>query len=207
MNLPVYLPSDILRYLFGDLGMDIPQEAVEKFWSHAWQYNLPWKELSHCHKHMPIALYGDSAKYSPAGQKITAFFMNIVLWAPRVSRMSRWLLFTVETDMIAGPQTINPLLRPIVEDLISLYNTGLQVGPDDRKFFATCELRGDWEWHVFLFSMRRTWRHDRFCWRCEVDKKNDNNFMDLSDNPKWSETELSQVQFLARIIPSSNVWP
>ena len=67
---------------------------------------------------------------------------------------------------------------------------------------------GDWKWHVYLFNMRRSWRANKFCWRCEVDKLDPaNNYLDLSDEPFWASTELSQVQFLSRIIGPSHVRP
>lgn len=201
---PVFMPKDILTYLFQNLAMDIPTAAIKKFWDHAWEFDCPYKHLSVDRTHVPIALYGDSARYSPDGRKMIAVFMSVVLWVPRVSRMSRWLLFTVENDLCLGPQTLNPLFRVIVENLISCYQDGITVG-DTRLHFATTELRGDWEWHAYTFSMMRNWKHHKFCWRCEATKFDHPNFLDLDDEPGWAATQLSPLQFLVRIIPSSNV--
>ena len=103
--------------------------------------------------------------------------MSVVLWVPRVSRMSRWLLFTVENDLCLG----------------------ITIG-DTQLHFATTELRGDWEWHAYTFSMMRNWKHHKFCWRCEATKFDHPIFLDLDNEPAWATTQFSQLQFLARII-------
>jgi hypothetical protein len=124
-KLPVFLPEHLLSYLFGNLCMEIGDDAVEKYWSHAKIHNCPWKDISSGY-HCPLGLYGDGAKYAPTGEKIIAFFLNIVLWAPKSSRMSRWLLFSVENDQSLGPATLNPLLAPIVQSLCKCFN-GLPI--------------------------------------------------------------------------------
>lgn len=147
MRIPVFLPEHILAFLFGKLGMVISSDAVTKFWSHARTYDCPWKDASPHGNHIPLGLYGDAAKFAPTGEKIIAFFLNVVLWAPRSSRMSRWLLFSLENDHCLGADSINPLLVPITESLRRCFQ-GIDVG-GRTMHFSVCELRGDWEWHVF----------------------------------------------------------
>lgn len=201
MDIPVFMPKDILEFLFGELGMEIPMEAIRKYWSHANEFQCPWSNLSPEWNHIPISLYGDAAKYAPSGEKIIAVFMSVVLWVPRSARMTRFLLFTLENDHCLGPETLNPLFAPIVESLILCYREGIQVKGSTYRF-ATSELRGDWEWHVQWLDMKRSWRMHEFCWRCNVSKKpgENNHYLDLRDEPEWVASELSHVQFLSKII-------
>ena len=200
MKLPVFLPEDILTYLFGTLGMIIEDEAVNKFWEHAKRYDCPWKDISPDGQHLPLGLYGDGAKYAPTGEKIIAVFLKVMLWSPKSSRMSRWLLFSVEQDMSLGPATFRPLVAPIVESLCRCFN-GIDVGGQTIKF-SVAELRGDWEWHVIFLDLTRSWRFSQFCWRCDTSKKPGDpySFWDLSEDPEWEQTHVSHGQFLARMI-------
>lgn len=200
MAIPVFLPETILGHLFGPLNMTIQKEAVLKYWMHAKEFGCPWKDVSPDMDHLPLGLYGDAAKYAPTGEKIIAYFLNVVLWAPKSSRMSRWLLFSLENDHNLGPATLNPLMVPIVESLRKCWN-GISFGSTTLKF-AVSEIRGDWEWHVLCFDLQRNWRMHSFCWRCDVSKGpgEPNSYWDLSDHPEWAETELTHVQFLARMI-------
>ena len=69
LEIPLFLPEDILEYLVGTLGLEIEQQAVEKYWLHARTFDCPWKNVSLDSSHWLLGLYGDAAKYSPAGQK------------------------------------------------------------------------------------------------------------------------------------------
>ena len=186
--------------------MEIGDDAVEKYWSHAKIHNCPWKDISPGY-HCPLGLYGDGAKYAPTGEKIIAFFLNIVLWAPKSSRMSRWLLFSVENDQSLGPATLNPLLAPIVQSLCKCFN-GLPI-LGRKMHFAVSELRGDWEWMVALFDLRQSWRTSTFCWRSGVSKRpgDDLSFWDVSDVPEWERTQLSHLEFLAQMILPATARP
>jgi len=203
MEIPLFLPEDILEYLVGTLGLEIEQQAVEKYWLHARTFDCPWKNVSLDSSHWLLGLYGDAAKYSPAGQKNLAYFLNIVLWAPKSSRMSRWLLFSMEMDHCLGPESLNPLFNRIVKSLRSCYN-GLTIKGQTYRF-AVSELRGDWEWHVYAFDLQRNWRMHTFCWRCDVSRKPGApcSMLDLEDEPDWAETQLSSIQFLSRMISPS----
>lgn len=201
VKVPVFLPEDILRCLMGEIGLVIEEDAVQKYWQHARDHGCPWKDMSPGHHH-PLGLYGDAAKYSPTGSKIIAYFLNLVLWAPKTSRMSRWLLFTLENDQCLGAESLNPLFGPIVESLNRCYN-GINIGGRTTHYVCT-ELRGDWEWHVSCFGLQRTWRHHTFCWRCDVSRGPGEpyQYWDFSDNPGWATTEKSHVEFLSSMVSS-----
>lgn len=202
-NIPVILPDKLLTYLFNDLGLEIPQDAVEQYWKHAKDVNYPWSNASDG-SHIPCAIYGDSAKFSLPGEKITCVFFSLPLWNPRSARLRIWLLFALETYRIQGGLTMNPLYRVIVESMTKLYHDGIQVGEKILRFVIT-ELKGDWEWHEFSLGLTRSWRSHKFCWRCEASKniEHGTSYLDFNDHPCWEFTELSQVQFLARCFDSS----
>ena len=199
MKVPVFLPEHLLAYLFGPLGMVIGDDAIRKYWDHAAQFDCPWKSISDG-RHIPCGLYGDAAKYAPTGEKIIAVFLNVVLWAPKSSRMARWLLFSLENDLCLGPATLNPLMARVTESICRCYE-GINV-MGSTMYFAVSELRGDWEWHVSCFDLQRSWRGSLFCWRCDASKRPGDrySFWDLSDTPDWEETQISHGQFLARMI-------
>lgn len=173
---------------------------VRRFWNHARSFNLPWADASRDSLHVPLALYGDSAKFSCLGDKITGVFMSMPLWNPRSSRFSRFLLYALETNYSLGGLTLNPLYAKIVDSLWKLYEEGLCIKGQQIRF-ATIEIRGDWEWHYSAFNLIPSWRSDQFCWRCAANKKDNNNFLDFGEDPGWHETERTHTEFLAECIP------
>ncbi|CAK9034090.1 Uncharacterized protein SCF082_LOCUS20749 [Durusdinium trenchii] len=153
-EIPIILPKDLLRYLFGELGVSIDAEEVRRYWQHARECGCPWGNLSDGDHHIPCALYGDSAKYSYIGEKITCVFFSLPLWNPRAARYRIWLLFALETYQTLGGLTINPLYRRIVESMWELYSDGLEVN-GRTLHFAVSEIKGDWEWHVYSMGLSR----------------------------------------------------
>lgn len=201
-KVPVFLQETILTFLMGPLNLVVEDEAVEKFWDHARTFNCPWKDVSPGH-HQPLGLYGDAAKYSPLGQKIIGYFVNLVLWTPKSSRMSRWLLFSLENDECLGPESLNPLFAAIVRSLQRCYN-GIMI-EGKTMHFSVVELRGDWEWHVYSLGLLRSWRAINFCWRCDASKNDeDTTYWDLSDDPGWARTEKTELQFIATMVSPSH---
>ena len=203
-KIPLFLPEHLLAWLFGTLGLQMPPGSVQRYWDHAKNNNCPWQDLSHDGSHIPLGLYGDGAKYSPDGKKIIGYFLNVVIWCPRLARMSRWLLFSLENGSCLGARSLNPLFAVIVQSLARCFN-GIDVQGGTLRFVVS-ELRGDWEWHALSFGMRRTWRQHEMCWRCECSRAPTavNNFMDLRDDPMWQATEFSHLQFLANCISTTH---
>ena len=202
-DIPLFLPEQLVDFLFNDAGVHIDEDDVQQYWAHARAQSIPWASASDDGQHYPLALYGDSAKFSAAGDKITGIFMSMPLFDPRSARFSRFLLCALESHCIVGMQTLGPLYQKIVYSMWKLYAEGLFIKAKGRKVkFCTVEIRGDWEWHSVAFDFIPTWRSDQFCWRCEADKKNDPNFLDFSENPAWKLTERSNTKFLANCLRS-----
>lgn len=203
-EVPMILPEDLLRYLFQTLGVEMPSGSVAAYWKHAHSVGCPWGRAS-TGVHIPCALYGDSAKFSAAGEKITCIFLSLPLWNPRSARLSKWLLCSLETNQMLGGLTLFPIYRKIVESMLKLYKEGIQVNGQVLQFVVT-ELKGDWEWHAYSIQMTRTWKNSQFCWRCNASKKLDDDgssYLDFQDNPGWVVSEFSQIEFLAKIIQTN----
>lgn len=200
-QIPMVLPEDLLQYLF-HIGVEVSN--TEAYWKHIKDVGLPWAAASNG-EHIPVALYGDSAKYSASGEKITCIFMSIPLWNPKAARLSKWLLFALETDQILGGRTLFPFYRKIVESMRKLYFEGINLNGQQLKFVVT-ELKGDWEWHVYSMQMTRSWKNIQFCWRCKASKKMDDDgssYLDFRDNPDWEASQYTQLGFLANIVATN----
>lgn len=203
-QIPMILPENLLQHLFQELDLQIPDYAVDRYWKHAKEFNCPWSDASDG-SHIPCALYGDSAKFSVAGEKITCVFFSLPLWNPRAARYRIWLLFSVETyTILSGGLTMFPLYQKVVESMLKLYHDGITVDGNTLKFVVT-ELKGDWEWHEFSLCLSRSWRNHQFCWRCDAskDESHGTSYLDFGEHPVWKPTTLSHVQFLARCIHSN----
>ena len=44
--IPMVLPEDLLTYLYGELGLEIPDAEIEKYWKHAKEHGCPWANVS-----------------------------------------------------------------------------------------------------------------------------------------------------------------
>ena len=202
VDIPITLPEDLLRYLFCDVGLRIPECEIQKYWKHTRDTNCPWSGMSEG-DHIPCAIYGDSAKFSLAGEKVTCIFFSLPLWNPRAARRRIWLLCAIETFRMLGGRTLFPIYRRIVQSMWQLYEHGLQVDGKTLRFCVT-ELKGDWEWHYDALSLKRSWRNSQFCWRCEASKTAQSDgfpsYLDFRERPDWEEAQLTHTEFLARCI-------
>ena len=201
-ELPMTIPEELLKYLFCDLGLEIPVQHVKQYKQHCKAMNCPWSNMSDG-SHIPCALYGDSAKFSAAGEKITCIFFSLPLWNPRAARRRIWLLFALETyRMVGGGRTLYPFYREIVASMHNLYHTGIHCHGRTLRFVIT-ELKGDWEWHCDALSLRRSWRNQQFCWRCDTSKVASDGcptYLDFRDDPAWKDTQLTHAQFLGKCV-------
>jgi hypothetical protein len=200
-ELPMTSPDDLLRYLFCVVGLEIPRESIEEYWRHCKENGCPWSHMSDG-DHIPCAIYGDSAKFSAAGEKVTCIFFSLPLWNPRAARRRIWLLFLLETYRMVGSRTLYPFYKKIVEAMHKLYHDGIECGGTTLRFVIT-EIKGDWEWHCDALSLKRSWRNSQFCWRCDASKVTSPDFpcyLDFRDHPDWEHTQLTNAQFLGQCI-------
>ncbi|CAE7029554.1 unnamed protein product [Symbiodinium sp. CCMP2592] len=149
VKVPVLLPHRILSFLFEELGLEISADALAKYWAHCKRWCDWCCDPDFDGSHIPVSLYGDTARYGQGYDqaKITGCFMSLVLWRPKSTRMSQWLLWCLDTELSLGWKSHNPLYRAIVESLNAAFD-GLT--PDNRPLgrkFAVTQMKGDWEYH------------------------------------------------------------
>ena len=196
-QIPVLLPHKILDYLFNDLGLAIPAEKLRQYWQHCKQF-CPWAsnndELDG--SHIPLALYGDTARYGTGfdQSKVTGCFLSLVLWRPKSTRMSQFLLWNLNGELSLGAKSHNPLYLAVVNSL----NTLFDGGPVGHKFVVT-EIKGDWEYHWQTFRLVRYWKTNFICWRCSAantPNAEHSCFDVMTDQPSWMGTQVSHDDFV-----------
>ena len=207
VQVPVFLPHKILLYLFNTLQLQIPWDALQKYWEHCKQFCL-WAQPFDGTP-IPLCLYGDTARYGQGydQSKVTGFWLSLVLWRPKSTRMSQWLLWSLNGDLSRGFLSHNPLILVVVRSLNCAFDGMTPEGADLPHKFAVTEIRGDWEFFVQTFKLKQWYKTTRICWRCSAENHIDAEhcYLDLSENPSWAETMYSQNEFLAQVIPDHDV--
>ncbi|CAE7325076.1 unnamed protein product [Symbiodinium sp. CCMP2592] len=208
-KIPVLLPHRVFLYLFNVLGLLIRPEDIDQYWQHQKSF-CTWASHNDLDgKHVPVTIYGDTARYGQGydQSKITGCFMSLPLWRPKSTRMSQWLLFSVDADRSLGPETLNPLYLAIVESLNEAFHGRTPEGwPLPHKFSVT-EIKGDWEFHYHTFQLRRYWKTRWVCWRCHAEHHDNaaHSCYDFDDHPAWEATPISSFYFLANIVKRDNI--
>lgn len=180
---PILYPHEVLAYLW-EIGMSIPKADLHKYWDHSRSVREGWAlETAASRDHVPLALYGDSARLSTVQtqEKITGVFLSLPLFRPKTVRASRYLLWSCDTFKVYSNRTLNKVFRVICWSLNAAFlgqwprqsvNGAIldgkrgQLCADGTKF-ATTELRGDWEWHKVTFRFKEcSWNAKNPCYRC-----------------------------------------
>ena len=200
MKVPVLLPHQVLAYLFETVGVEISQAAVDEYWSHCKQY-CPWASSSEMDgAHLPISLYGDSARYGQNYDmsKVTGCFMSLVLWRPKSTRMSQFLLWNLDGQLSLGSRSHNPLFAAIVRSLNAAFYGRTPNGASLPHKFCVTQYKGDWEFHWQTWRLARYWKTRYICWRCDAENHHlaRHSMADVSEAPSWRATELSHNQFV-----------
>ena len=120
MKIPVFLPHKILLYLFNVLGLAIPWEKLQTYWQHL--KFAPARGKGHRgHANPVVFVWGHCSLRAGVliSQKITGFWLSIPLWRPKSTRMSQWLLWSLNADLSCGEESHNPLYLAIVRSLNS----------------------------------------------------------------------------------------
>ena len=59
---PIIHPHSILSFLFNEVGVEIPEAEIRGYWDDAYRFRRPWAPASPSRLHVPLAMYGDSAR-------------------------------------------------------------------------------------------------------------------------------------------------
>ena len=149
-----------------------------------------------------IGLYGDEANISENvfdPFKVLCIFMNVIHYRPANIRLSRYLIFNIRSDWIAGPQTLRPILRKMTESLnLAFDSPGLF---DNRERFIVAEFRGDQEFHRKIWQHTAHWLGINVCCKCGAKSSGHCLYTDVRDDPDWANTEYDTVKFINEELP------
>ena len=222
---PILDVHSVIDYLWNDVGLRVPMNHVEEFWRHSREYKQPWAlEHEATERHIPLGLYGDSAKITTTfnSDKMLGVFFNLPLWRPRSIRRSRFLIFAIEESKLWGHHTLTAVLSRVTWSVNLLFD-GLRPFVDpaghvlpkqelyggyickDKTVFAVTEIRGDqlWQKQVFRFTASWIWTSARVCHACDCRAHGpDSEHRLYWDFEAWLPYEFSNTQFLAKRMPS-----
>ena len=222
---PLLDVHSVVDYLWNTVGLRIPMCHVQEYWRHARDHGVPWAlEHEASEQHIPLGLYGDSAKISTTfnSDKVVGVFFNFPLWRPHSIRASRYLLFAIEESKLWGPRTLAAVFARITWSVNLLFEgrrpsmdpQGRRL-PDpgrydgmiccDRSVFAVTEIRGDqlWQKQTFRWSASWIWTSAKVCHACDARAQGEGATNCLYwDFDAWLPYEFNNTQFLARRMPS-----
>ena len=203
MELPVLLPHHIVEHLL-ECGLDISSQLVGSFWKHLERVGDEWALLTRPFRIAsessvwPIALYGDEASmmfHNAPSHKIIGVFLSLPLFRPKCARLSRYLLFSIESSKVVD---VVSSLYPAFEAIVASCNLLAEQGVQGRRFLVS-EIRGDQMWIRNLFRHRAHWVSHEVCFRCKARADTTSNLRytkyDFS-NDGWHTTRRSTYQFI-----------
>lgn len=206
--LPVQLPYDIVKYLICDCGLVLDDALVSNFWSHLESvgdgHALATQQFrTLAGRVWPLGFYGDEAAMglvnAPTNQ-IFGLYLNFPLYRPKSTRLSRFLVFSVESDkIISMEKTVFPALEVIKES----FNRLTSVGVGGVRFLVS-ELRGDQVFFRSLFKHKSWWKAKNMCFRCRATAgPGPMNYCTLPENANdgWKSTERATNEFLIEEMP------
>ena len=202
MDLPVILPHMILEYLL-DCGLTLSDQLVSSFWRHLESVNDEWAVSTAafratCDSHVwPLGLWGDDAcmmLQNAPYDKIHGVFLNIPLCRPKTTRLTRYLLFTLENaKLVDYPSTVYPAMEAVVASL----NLLTEVGVKGRRFLLG-EIRGDQAWLRLLFRHKAMWTANQVCFKCKA--RADDSHLSYTNycsaNSGWRATLRTTEEFI-----------
>ena len=231
VNLEVLDPHVIINYLFDECKVELPDDSIKAFWDHHHSVQSPWLEQCDAtRQHIPIGLYADGARcrqqaFRPV-EKVFGIFISLPLWRPRSSRLSRWLLFSIDESLLHERKTLNCVWRRIAWSINSMFwgryplvdPEGKRLcGPNAGKLltknahcFAFTELRGDWSFFKLIFGFNSSWKGGTnlsVCYQCcsmGTGQPGTRYFEVAENSPSWGNM-FNKVQFLVQQMPQHDV--
>ena len=173
---------------------------------------------------IPSGFYGDAAQLITKAriEKLLCFF-NIVVFRPRSTRYSRFLLWSCDSSLIYKNRTANSILRWLVWSFNALYegkypvarpgNRPLEAYERDlagqwlthkRLLLQVVELRGDWEFQKLIWQFKCSWKggvNVGICYHCPaMGKCGDAGLYywnEDDENSSWARQEFNTTEYLA----------
>ena len=208
-ELPVILPHVLLEYLLKDCGLCLEDEQVLAYWRHMEEVQDPWalstKDFRAASQEpvWTLGLYGDEACMqinNAPYDKIVGIYLNVPLFRPKSSRLSRYLLFAIEgTKTVSAEATFFPILRALVDSC----NKASEEGVLGRRFLVS-EIRGDQLWNKFLFQHISWWKATKVCFRCSACATPSSlSYLINGSQQGWETTLRSTNQFVLEELPET----
>ena len=168
-------------------GLKISDAALAKYWSHCKTFCSWARHPDLDGSHIPLTLYGDTARYGTGfdQSKVTGCFLSMVLWRPKSTRTSQWLLWSLDNELSLGWKSHNPLYFAIVQSLNAVFDGLTPEGTKLSNKYVVTQIKGDWEYHYHTWRLCRWWKTRWICWRCDAENhpRARHSMCDLSDNP------------------------
>ncbi|CAK9009441.1 unnamed protein product [Durusdinium trenchii] len=191
-----------MDYLIGSCHLPIDDLLLNKFWSHLDSVQDPWAlSTSDFRKAaganvIPLGFYGDEAcigLVTDPYNQIYGLLMSVVLFRPTSTRMSRFLLCSVDSHRIESAEgTFYPVLEKITESFNRLSSEGVH----GRRCLVS-EIRGDQAFFKYMFKHESWWRHTNVCFRCRATSKpTPLNYCIYESADGWNTTCRSTQQFI-----------
>lgn len=227
---PILFPHRIIKYLFDECHVKIPETEIQKFWDHSLLVGEPFANPVSSPGRIPLGFYGDAAQLitKVRREKLMCFWMNLPLFRPRSVRYSRFLLWACDSRSLFLNRTTNAVLRWICWSMNILYDG---VNPHSRPggreltraeaqragypvtnghhLFQVTELRGDWEFHKSVWNFKSSWVSVQVCFRCPAMTRSDDVgllYWNADDeNSTWAQEEFSTEQYIARRLHSRHI--
>ena len=203
VDIPMTLPEDLLRYLFCDVGLEIPPCEIQKYWKHCRDTNCPWSCMSEG-DHIPCALYGDSAKFSLAGEKVTCIFFQLTPLESTCSSSSDLAAVCNGNFSHAGGPNPFPNLQEDCSKYVATlwaWNSGWWKNSSFLRHRAEGRLGMALWCPVFKTIMEE---FAILLAVCEASKTAESDgfpsYLDFREHPDWEAAQLTHAQFLARCI-------
>ena len=211
-KLPLLLPYDVMQYLISDCGLTLEEQLVENYWSHLdsigdpWAAsNREWRTAVGSRNVWPLALYGDEANINLVTDpynKIFGLVMSVVLFRPTATRLSRFVLFSLDSSCIRSViDTWYPVLERIVESFNKLTEQGIQ-----GRYFVVSEIRGDQAFFRYLFKHASWWTRCNMCFRCAATTRPTNLNYAIYEAPDgWNTTCRTTQDFIHEELDHTNL--
>ena len=222
-----------MSYVFDDCGLEIPEAHIHQYLDNAIASGEAYASPDSRHR-VPLGFYGDAAQLITRYQveKMLCFFMNIIIFRPRSTRFSRFLIWSCDTSLLYKNRTINTILRWVVWSFNCLYwGKHPSSRPGNRPLseaeqavagtwltrgkyqFQVTELRGDWEFHKLCWQFKCSWKGGvkvGICFRCPaMSRCNDPGLLywNLDDETStWTQQEFDTLEYISKRVPATNVW-
>ena len=126
--------------------------------------------------------------------------MNVIHYRPSNIRLSRYLVFCIRSEWVAGPHTLRPFLLKMTESLNMAFNSPNMFLNGER--FIVAEFRGDQEFHRKIWQHSSHWPGVHVCPKCDAKSTGQHClYTDLADDPDWGPTERSTMSFINDELP------